>query len=133
MPFNFKSSTGFSPASSTINVDSSPVASPLISRGGRYYGEVEFKLDPRTPDYVRMKNRLFSRVFGEYSPSTGDLVLSKTGEFLGIMVNSDYCAVLNNFNTFPRDNFNESTTLESSRVKLEELRARLDRLPMALW
>jgi hypothetical protein len=105
----------------------------LISRGGKYYGEVEFKLDPRTPDYVKMKNRLSTRLFGEFSPSAGDLVLSKTGEFLGIMVNSDYCAVVKNFNAYPSDSFGETTTAETMRPKLEELRARVDKLPMALW
>src|ERR1051325_4954923 len=105
----------------------------LISRGGKYYGEVEFRLDPRTPDYVKMKKRIFSRLFGEFSPSTGDLVLSKTGEFLGVMVNSDYCAVVKSFDTQPGDTFDETITASLMRPKLEEFRARIDRLPMALW
>jgi hypothetical protein len=104
----------------------------LISRGGKYYGEVEFKLDARTPDFVRMKNRIMSRVFGEFSPSTGDLVLSKTGEFLGIMVNSDYCAVLKSLESLPGDAFDENTMAAVMRPKLEEFRSRVDRLPYAL-
>ncbi len=69
----------------------------LISSGGAGYGEVPFKLDPTNPSYVRMDNRLVRRLFGDFSPSSGDLVMSKTGELLGIMVNSDYCALVNNF------------------------------------
>jgi chemotaxis protein histidine kinase CheA len=69
----------------------------LISNGGAGYGEVAFKLDATMPGFVRMDNRLMKRMFGDFSPSRGDLVLSKTGELLGIMVNSDYCAVINNF------------------------------------
>ena len=69
----------------------------LISSGGAGYGEVPFKLDPTNPSYVRMDNRLVRRLFGDFSPSRGDLVMSKTGELLGIMVNSDYCALVNNF------------------------------------
>ncbi len=69
----------------------------LISNGGAGYGEVGFKLDPTMPGFVRMDNRLMKRLFGDFSPSRGDLVLSKTGELLGIMVNSDYCAVISNF------------------------------------
>jgi len=68
----------------------------LISSGGAGYGEVPFKLDPTNPSYVRMDNRLVRRLFGDFSPSSGDLVMSKTGELLGIMVNSDYCALVNN-------------------------------------
>lgn len=69
----------------------------LVNRQGDYYGEVEFKLDSDTPGFVKMQNKIFSAIFGEFSPSTGDLVLSKTGELLGVMVNRRYCALVNNF------------------------------------
>lgn len=105
----------------------------LVNRGGRHYGEVEFKLDAKTPDYVRMKNRIISRVLnGEFSPSTGDIVLSKTGEFLGVMVNSDYCAVLRTFETLPGYTFDERTTTDMVRNRLVELNTKLMRLPYAL-
>jgi X-X-X-Leu-X-X-Gly heptad repeat protein len=72
----------------------------LISNGGQGYGEVPFKLDPSNPSYVRMDNRLVRRLFGDFSPSRGDLVLSKTGELLGIMINNDTCALVSNFAAF---------------------------------
>lgn len=105
----------------------------LVNRGGKHYGEVEFKLDARTPDYVRMKNRILSRVLqGEFSPSTGDIVLSKTGEFLGVMANSDYCAVIKSFETLPGYTFDEKATTDMVRNRLLELNTRLARLPSAL-
>jgi len=76
----------------------------LISSEGRGYGEVPFKLDPRTPGYVQMDNRLIRALSGNYSPSRGDLVLSKSGELLGVMVNADFCVLVNSFaamGTFP--------------------------------
>ena len=66
----------------------------LIDGGGGGYGEVGFKLDPAEPGMVRVDNRLFKRIFGDFSPKRGDLVFAKTGELLGMMVNSDYCALL---------------------------------------
>ncbi|MDP3072495.1 MAG: hypothetical protein Q8N18_19535 [Opitutaceae bacterium] len=69
----------------------------LIDGGGRGYGEVGFKLDPTEPGFVRVDNRFFNRLFGDFSPKRGDLVFAKSGEILGIMVNSDYCALLKNF------------------------------------
>jgi len=104
----------------------------LLSRGGRYYGEVEFKLDPRTPDFVRMKNRLISRVFGEFSPSAGDLVLSKTGELLGVMVNNEYCAVLKDLQPAPGGVFESYLTREEMGRKLEAFRAKVNSLPSPL-
>jgi len=44
---------------------------------------------------VRMEKRRFNKFFGNFAPSRGDLVFSKTGEVLGMMVNNDYCMVLN--------------------------------------
>ena len=105
----------------------------LVNRGGKHYGEVEFKLDARTPDYVKMRNRILSRVLqGEFSPSTGDIVLSKTGEFLGVMVNSDYCAVVRAFETLPGYTFDEKTSSDMVRNRLVELGTRVSRLPFAL-
>ena len=69
----------------------------LISAGGAGYGELPFKIDPKNPGYVKVDNRLFRRLFGDFSPSRGDLVLSKTGELLGVMVSTDTCALINNF------------------------------------
>lgn len=69
----------------------------LISAGGAGYGELPFKIDPRNPGYVKVDNRLVRRLFGDFSPSRGDLVLSKTGELLGVMVSADTCALINNF------------------------------------
>jgi X-X-X-Leu-X-X-Gly heptad repeat protein len=69
----------------------------LISGGGKGYGELGFKLDAAHPGYVRVDNRLFKRLFGDFATSRGDLVFSKTGELLGVMVNSDYCVLLGDF------------------------------------
>lgn len=105
----------------------------LVNRGGKHYGEVEFKLDARTPDYVKMKNRVVSRLInGEFSPSTGDIVLSKTGEFLGVMVNPDYCAVIRTFETLPGYTFDDKTSADMVRNRLVELGTRVTRLPFAL-
>jgi X-X-X-Leu-X-X-Gly heptad repeat protein len=103
----------------------------LVNGGGKGYGEVGFKLDSTQTGYVRVDNRLFKRLFGDFAPSRGDLVLSKTGELLGIMVNSDYCALVTNF--LP------AKTLVTGDVKsqhtadlLNGLSARVRQLPLKL-
>jgi hypothetical protein len=104
----------------------------LVNGGGRGYGEVGFKLDPAEAGYVRVDNRLFRRLFGDFAPSRGDLVLSKTGEILGIMVNSDYCAVVNNFlpaRTLPAG---EDISAQNPQGVLNELAARVRSLPLKL-
>jgi hypothetical protein len=104
----------------------------LVSNGGSGYGEVPFKLDAQTPQYVRMDNRFFKRLAGEFTPSTGDLVFSKTGELLGIMVNDDFCAVIDNFLPARTIKTGEKVPDQRTGAILNELVARLHRLPFRL-
>lgn len=104
----------------------------LVNKQGDYYGEVEFKLDADTPGFVKMQNKIFSSIFGEFSPSTGDLVLSKTGELLGIMVNRRYCALVNNF--VPVSTLDLTKTLDSGELQatLRVLNGTLNNFPEPL-
>jgi chemotaxis protein histidine kinase CheA len=104
----------------------------LISNGGSGYGEVSFKLDAEEPSYVRMDNRLMKRLFGDFSTSSGDLVLSKTGELLGIMVNRDYCVLINNFLPAKTILTGENIVEQHTGTTFDELYARLLRRPFKL-
>jgi hypothetical protein len=104
----------------------------LISSGAKGYGEVGFKLDVTQPGYVRVDNRLFKRLFGDFAPSAGDLVFSKTGELLGIMVNSDYCAVLGNFSVFQTIHAGDDVKSQTTSRIFEMLDNRYRSLPQKL-
>lgn len=104
----------------------------LISNGGAGYGEVAFKLDAAQPGFVRMDNRLMKRLFGDFSPSRGDLVLSKTGELLGVMVNSDYCAVINNFLPSKTIQTGDDITPQKTGAVLDQMAARVRLLPFRM-
>jgi predicted nucleic acid-binding Zn-ribbon protein len=104
----------------------------LISDGGKGYGEVPFKLDPSTPGYVKMDSHFFKRLAGAFSPSTGDLVLSETGELLGIMVNDSYCAVVNNFLPAKTIATGDNVTAQQTGEILNTLIARVGSLPYRL-
>ena len=66
----------------------------LISPSGKGYGECTFKLEPSFPGYLEMDSRFLNRLQGEYAPEAGDIVLSLNGEFLGMMVNDQFCALV---------------------------------------
>ena len=104
----------------------------LVNRGGVGYGEVPFRLDSQTPRYVRMDNRIIKHLVGEFTPSAGDLVFAKTGELIGIMVNSDYCAVLNNFLPAKTLTTGGSVAGQHTGETLDGLAARLRSLPLKL-
>ncbi len=104
----------------------------LISNGGTGYGEVAFKLDAEEPSYVRMDNRLVKRLFGDFATSPGDLVFSKTGELLGIMVNRDYCVIVNNFLPTKTVRAGEAIADQRTGALFDELHARILRRPYKL-
>jgi hypothetical protein len=104
----------------------------LISNGGAGYGEVNFRLDPTLPRYVQMDNRLMKRLFGTFSPSRGDLVLSKTGELLGIMVNGDYCVILNDFSALKTLRTGDNVKEQHTGAMFQDLSNRLRALPLKL-
>ncbi|HWA09989.1 MAG TPA: hypothetical protein VG838_11110 [Opitutaceae bacterium] len=104
----------------------------LISGGGKGYGEVGFKLDASQRGYVQVDNRLFKRLFGDFAPSRGDLVFSKTGELLGIMVNNDYCAVVNNFLPARTIRTGDDVKAQQTSQILGDLTARYQGLPFKL-
>lgn len=60
-----------------------------------YYGECKFQIEPSAPNYVKVDRNFLKGLFGKFNPSRGDLAFTKSGDLLGIMVNGDYCAVLN--------------------------------------
>ena len=104
----------------------------LVSDGGKGYGELGFKIDAAHPGYVRVDNRLFKRVFGDFSPSRGDLVFSKTGELLGIMVNSDYCVLLHDFAAMATIPAGEDKPSANTSTLLDSLAARVQQMPIEL-
>jgi hypothetical protein len=103
----------------------------LINGQGKGYGDVAFKLDPDHTGYVRVDNRLLKRLFGDFAPSRGDLVLSKNGELLGLMVNSDYCALLNQFDALETLRAGDIAAAHPAEL-INSLGARVRGLPLDL-
>ncbi len=104
----------------------------LIDGRGRGYGEVGFKLDPGEPGFVRVDNRFFKRLFGDFSPKRGDLVVAKTGELLGIMVNNDYCALLKDFTSTKSIRTGAGLRGQATGALFDELIARVRAMPVKL-
>lgn len=69
----------------------------LIGADEGYYGQCDFQIDLNTPQYVKLDRNFIKGLFGKFNPSRGDVVFSRTGQFLGIMVNSTYCLMLHDF------------------------------------
>ena len=78
-----------------------------------YYGECRFALDPGNRGYLKMDRSALGKFVGKFNPSRGDLVLSKSGDLIGIMVNKQYCALLISFHA----ESNDSRGLQPERAR----------------
>jgi len=86
----------------------------VVGTRDNYYGECKFQIDVSTPQYLKMDHNSIKGLFGKFNPSSGDLVVSKSGELLGVMANNNYCAVIRRFESvatflFGPDSRNQQT------------------------
>jgi hypothetical protein len=103
----------------------------LVRADDGRYGDTPFRIDQSNANYVKLDNRIMTRMFGEISPKRGDLVFSQTGDLIGIMVNNDYCAVLGNFAASHTLRLGDNPQPATSGI-LSDIQARWLRLPLKL-
>ena len=105
----------------------------VLVRGedGRY-GETTFRLDAAHPGYVRIDNRIATRLFGEIAPRRGDLVFAQTGELIGLLVNNEYCAILGDFTAAQTLRIGDDVAQENTANLFRALQSRWSRLPAKL-
>lgn len=104
----------------------------LVGADEGYYGECNFQIDLDTPHYVKLDRSLLKGLFGQFNPSRGDLVFSRTGELLGIMVNNTYCLTIQAFAAAATIPFNQNLTAQHTGGTLSQLYAYVFQLPLRL-
>ena len=104
----------------------------LIGARDGYYGECRFEIDLTTPQYVKLDRSFLKGLFGKFNPSSGDLVLSRTGEVLGIMVNGTYCLMLHDMTSTASLQFGNDVSAEHTGQTLTRLYSVVSDLPFKL-
>jgi hypothetical protein len=104
----------------------------LVRADDGQYGETPFRIDAQNPGYVKVDNRIVTRLFGEFSPKRGDLMFSKSGDLIGIMVNNDFCLVLGSFRPAQTLVVGAEANQERTGPAFADLAARWSRLPYRL-
>lgn len=104
----------------------------LVGAREDYYGECKFQIDLTTPEYLKLDHSFLKGLFGKFNPSKGDFVFSKTGELLGIMANSTYCIMLQNFNTAATFQFGQDVRQQHTGDALARLYGLVFGLPFKL-
>ena len=104
----------------------------LIGANDGYYGQCDFQIDLNLRQYVRLDRNLLKGLFGKFNPSRGDVVLSRTGDLLGIMVNGTYCLMLNNFAASATLAFGPDVRAEHTGDILAQLYDNVFQMPLRL-
>ncbi|MBC2593646.1 hypothetical protein H5P28_05160 [Ruficoccus amylovorans] len=104
----------------------------LIDSGNGGYGEIPFKLDPQDQHYLSMQTDLFNRIFGDFSPGTGDAVFAKTGDWIGLMVNSDTAPAILSLAVNGSIDLGDQFNAEATQQALAARKAALARLPSSV-
>ncbi len=104
----------------------------LVGANEGYYGECTFQVDPDNSQYVRMQRERFSWLAGKFAPSSGDLVFTKGGELLGVMVNKEYCVLLTSFAPTHDIQLGVGTGQQKTGTLLSQLFGQIARMPARL-
>jgi hypothetical protein len=104
----------------------------LVGAREGYYGECRFRVDLNTTGYVQLDRGFLRGLFGKFNPSSGDLVFSKSGELLGVMVNNNYCLVLSDFSAAGGFKFGPDIRAQQTGRTLTALHSVVDSLPIRL-
>ena len=104
----------------------------LIGADEGYYGECRFSVDPANKGYLKMDRNALGRLVGKFNPSRGDLVFSKGGDIIGIMVNKQYCALLTTFVSTATLPTNTDLSAQAVGVRLSAMDRDLKSLPVEL-
>ena len=104
----------------------------LVGANEEYYGQCNFQIELNTPQYVKLDRSLLKGLFGKFNPSRGDLVFSRTGELLGIMVNNTYCLTIRAFAPAATFAFGQDLHNQHTGGTLSELYGYVFQLPLRL-
>ncbi len=104
----------------------------LVGANEAYYGECKFQLDAENPQYVHMQKERFSWLVGKFAPSSGDLVFTKGGELLGVMVNKEFCLLLTEFSPVYNIQTGIGIAEQQTGLLLSQLYGQVARMPARL-
>ena len=103
----------------------------IMSKNGRKYGEMDFKIDPANPGYVKV-DRIFFNFGGRFYPAKGDLVFSQTGDLIGIMTSNKYCHIIRNTNPAYGITFGSELNARAIALGLSRMKSIINAKPFAL-
>ncbi|MCD8482926.1 MAG: hypothetical protein LR015_09850 [Verrucomicrobia bacterium] len=116
----------------TFNLASDPLRFPdavLISNTRGFYGESRFRLIPEVTGRINMQTRLTTRLFGEFAPTRGDFVFSRSMELMALMIDNEQAALIDTVVPLTQLRLGENFTAEEAQRVQTLVQRRLTGLP----
>jgi len=104
----------------------------LVGANEGYYGQCNFQINLNTPEYVKLDRSFVRGLFGKFNPSRGDIVFSRGGDFIGVMVNGTYCLLMQNLKTSASIPFAPDVRDQHTGTTLARLYGNVFQLPLEL-
>ena len=118
-----------------LEVPSNPFAFAdcvVVDLGKSHYGQVPFRADFKDSSYAQMDVGLLQSVFGAFSPSEGDLIFSRSGDFMGVMLGGDWAVLIRPFGLATSLPLGKDYTPNKAESFVGEASARLKKVPYGL-
>ncbi|MBQ6534475.1 MAG: hypothetical protein IJI37_04830, partial [Opitutales bacterium] len=97
-----------------------------------YYGMIPFRADFKNPAYAKLDVGLVQSVFGEFSPSEGDFVMTRGGEFAGCMVGDSLASLSKTATISGALKLGDAYKPEDAAEFVRKISERLKALPLSL-
>ncbi len=88
----------------------------VVAANGDYYGEVSYKLDPEKPMYLKVERLQPGGLLSSGKPVAGDLLLTRKGRLLGMMVNNHYAVALTKIQPIEEVPLEESLQISTQAI-----------------
>lgn len=131
LPDNFTKAEELKP----LEIASNPYAYSdcvVIDTDKFYYGQVPFQADFKNQNFSKLDVGLIQSIFGTFSPSEGDFVVSRNGDFLGIMTNSTMAYMTKDISIKKILKLGQNYTPKACADFVAETSARLKKLPLSI-
>ena len=104
----------------------------VINPSKFYYGQIPFRADFKNPAYAKLDVGLIQSVFGEFSPSSGDYVMTRSGNIIGSMIDGSLALLFKTITPLDTlqvgQNYTEKATASFVKINSEKLK----KLPLNL-
>ena len=129
VPAGYAEAAGVTPFNLTDDPFNYAKAIMIANNRAGQYGETKLTIDPRSEQYLKILREPFSSLFDNSIPASSDLLFSRTGTFIGLMVNRQYCHLMEDFAVMGTLDLGASYNSLTSQRLSQQIMRQLKQLP----